>query len=123
MRAGSCFDNAAAESFNAILKKELTNRKAYPTRNHAARDVTAWIELRYNHKRHPLDHRLPDPQPSRHRIQPTPQGSSLKPIINHCPENLYRSCTSSKPVTGAQPTPSQTSSQQYSKSSSPTPHE
>ena len=50
-RTGSCFDNAAAESFNAILKKELTNRKVYPTRNHAIRDVTAWIELRYNHKR------------------------------------------------------------------------
>ncbi|SPF67127.1 Integrase, catalytic core [Propionibacterium ruminifibrarum] len=50
-RTGSCFDNAAAESFNAILKKELTNRKVYPTRLHAARDVTAWIELRYNHKR------------------------------------------------------------------------
>ncbi|WP_455131035.1 IS3 family transposase [Propionibacterium acidifaciens] len=46
-RTGSCCDNAAAESFNAILKKELVNRKAYPTRNHAIRDVTARIESRY----------------------------------------------------------------------------
>ena len=50
-RTGSCYDNAVAESFNAILKKELVNRKVYSTRNHAIRDVTAWIELRYNHKR------------------------------------------------------------------------
>ena len=50
-RTGSCYGNAVAESFNAILKKELVNRKVYSTRNHAIRDVTAWIELRYNHKR------------------------------------------------------------------------
>ena len=50
-RTGSCHDNAVAESFNAILKKELVNRKVYSTRNHAIRDVIAWIELRYNHKR------------------------------------------------------------------------
>ena len=61
-RTGSRCDNAAAESFNAILKKELVNRKAYSTRNHAIRDVTARIELRCNHKRlHPaIDHRTPD---------------------------------------------------------------
>ncbi|SYZ34610.1 IS3 family transposase [Propionibacterium australiense] len=61
-RTGSCFDNAAAESFNAILKKELTNRKVYPTRNHAIRDVTAWIELRYNHKHlhSAIDYRTPN---------------------------------------------------------------
>ncbi|VEH89189.1 Integrase core domain [Propionibacterium australiense] len=61
-RTGSCFDNAAAESFNAILKKELVNRKVYPTRNHAIRDVTAWIELRYNHKRlhSAIDYRTPN---------------------------------------------------------------
>ncbi len=40
-RTGSCCDNAVAESFNAILKKELVNRKVYSTRNHAIRDVTA----------------------------------------------------------------------------------
>src|SRR4051812_49679249 len=31
-RAGSCFDNALAESFNATLKVERVNRTAYPTR-------------------------------------------------------------------------------------------
>ena len=61
-RTGSCYDNAAAESFNAILKKELVNRKVYSTRNHAIRDVTARIESRYNHKRlhSAIDHQTPN---------------------------------------------------------------
>ena len=50
-RTGSCYDNAAAESFNATCKKEVVNRKIYPTRQHALKAVTAWIELRYNQKR------------------------------------------------------------------------
>ena len=61
-RTGSRCDNAAAESFNAILKKELVNRKVYSTRNHAIRDVTAWIESRYNHRRlhSAIDHQTPN---------------------------------------------------------------
>jgi putative transposase len=50
-RVGSCFDNAQAESFNATLKVERVNRTAYPTREHARKDVTRYIEFRYNTKR------------------------------------------------------------------------
>ena len=50
-RTGSRYDNAAAESFNAILKKELVNRKVYSTRNHAIRDVTARTGSRCDRKR------------------------------------------------------------------------
>jgi len=50
-RVGSCFDNAQAESFNATLKVERVNRTVYPTREHARKDVTRYIELRYNSKR------------------------------------------------------------------------
>lgn len=50
-RTGSCYDNAAAESFNAALKKELVNRKIYPTRDKAIKDVTHWIETCYNQTR------------------------------------------------------------------------
>jgi hypothetical protein len=46
-----CFDNAQAESFNATLKVERVNRTAYPTREQARKDVTRYIELRYNTKR------------------------------------------------------------------------
>ncbi|GAA0265245.1 hypothetical protein GCM10010492_77540 [Saccharothrix mutabilis subsp. mutabilis] len=47
-RTGNCFDNAWAESFNGTLKNERVNRTEYPTREHARKDVTAYIELRYN---------------------------------------------------------------------------
>jgi transposase InsO family protein len=50
-RIGSCFDNAQAESFNATLKVERVNRTVYPTREHARKDVTRYIEFRYNTKR------------------------------------------------------------------------
>ena len=48
---GSCFDNALAESFNASLKVERVHRTVYPTREHARKDVTRYIEFRYNTKR------------------------------------------------------------------------
>jgi transposase InsO family protein len=50
-RTGVCFDNAAAESFNAAVKVERVNRTVYPTREHARKDVTRYIELRYNTRR------------------------------------------------------------------------
>ena len=61
-RTGSRYDNAAAESFNAVSREELVNRKVHSTRNHAIRDVTARIESRYNHKRlhSAIDHQTPD---------------------------------------------------------------
>jgi putative transposase len=50
-RTGVCFDNAQAESFNAAVKVERVNRTAYPTREHARKDVARYIEFRYNRKR------------------------------------------------------------------------
>jgi putative transposase len=50
-RTGVCFDNAMAESFNAALKVERVNRTEYPTREHARKDVTRYIEFRYNTER------------------------------------------------------------------------
>lgn len=47
-RTGVCYDNAQAETFNAAVKVERVNRTQYPTREHARRDVTRYIEFRYN---------------------------------------------------------------------------
>ncbi len=50
-RTGVCYDHAQAETFNAAVKVERINRTAYPTREHARKDVTRYIEFRYNTKR------------------------------------------------------------------------
>jgi transposase InsO family protein len=50
-RTGVCYDNALAESFNAAVEVERVNRTVYPTREHARKDVTRYIEFRYNTKR------------------------------------------------------------------------
>ncbi|PWJ45811.1 Transposase InsO and inactivated derivatives [Quadrisphaera granulorum] len=50
-RTGICYDNAAAESFNGTLKVERCDRTAYPSVEHARKDVTRWVELRYNQTR------------------------------------------------------------------------
>ena len=48
---GICWDNAMAESFFATLKTEFYYRRVWPTRDRATREVGAWIEDRYNHRR------------------------------------------------------------------------
>ena len=50
-RRGNCHDNAVAESFFQLLKRERIRRRTYPTRNDARRDVFEYIELFYNPKR------------------------------------------------------------------------
>ncbi len=47
-RTGICYDNAWAESFNGTLKNERVHRTQYPTRERARKDITRYIELRYN---------------------------------------------------------------------------
>jgi putative transposase len=50
-RTGICYDNAMAESFFAALKNERVHRTQYPTREHARRDITRYIEFWYNSRR------------------------------------------------------------------------
>ena len=50
-RRGNCHDNAVAESFFQLLKRERIRRRTYPTRDEARRDVFEYIELFYNPKR------------------------------------------------------------------------
>lgn len=50
-RTGVCYDNAQGETFNAAVKVERVNRTVYPTREHARKDVSRYIEFRYNTRR------------------------------------------------------------------------
>ena len=45
---GSCADNAAAEGFFGMLKRERVNRRRYETRAEATTDVFDYIERFYN---------------------------------------------------------------------------
>ena len=63
-RVGSCFDNAAAESFFSTLEWEVLSRHHFATREQARQVISAWIEQFYNPaRRHstvamrsPIDH-------------------------------------------------------------------
>lgn len=48
---GNCYDNAVAESFFGLLKRECVNRKQYRTRDEARADIFDYIEVFYNNKR------------------------------------------------------------------------
>lgn len=50
-RRGNCHDNAVAESFFQLLKRERVKRKIYKTREDARRDIFDYIEMFFNPKR------------------------------------------------------------------------
>lgn len=50
-RRGNCHDNAVAESFFQLLKRERIKRRIYLTRDEARSDIFDYIELFYNVRR------------------------------------------------------------------------
>ena len=50
-RRGNCHDNAVAESFFQLLKRERIKRRTYATREEGRADVFDYIEMFYNPKR------------------------------------------------------------------------
>ena len=50
-RRGNCHDNAVAESFFQLLKRERIKKKIYSTRDDARADIFDYIEMFYNCKR------------------------------------------------------------------------
>jgi putative transposase len=59
-RRGNRHDNAFAESFFQLLKRERIRRKTYATRAEARQDVFDYIEMFYYPKRrHSANNRLP----------------------------------------------------------------
>lgn len=58
-RRGNCHDNAVAESFFQLLKRERIKRKTYTTREEARTDVFDYIEMFYNaRRRHGFNNQL-----------------------------------------------------------------
>ena len=58
-RRGNCHDNAVAESFFQLLKRERIKRKIYTTREDARSDVFYYIKIFYNAKlRHGFNNQL-----------------------------------------------------------------
>lgn len=47
-RRGNCYDNAVAESFFQLLKRERIKRKTYKSRDEAKSDIFNYIEMFYN---------------------------------------------------------------------------
>jgi putative transposase len=58
---GDCDDNAVCEALHATLKRELVNRRSWPTQAEAQTAVFGYIEGFYNTRRRhsTLDHRSP----------------------------------------------------------------
>ncbi|EIO75554.1 integrase core domain protein [Escherichia coli TW09109] len=50
-RRGNCHDNAVADSFFQLLKRERIKKKFYGTREEARSDIFDYIEMCYNSKR------------------------------------------------------------------------
>ena len=50
-RRGNCYDNAVAESFFQLLKRERIKRRVYTTRDEGRADVVNYIEMFYNSQR------------------------------------------------------------------------
>lgn len=64
---GSCYDNAAAESWNALLKKELINLRPWTGLKAVTRAVFRYVEVYYNRKR--IQKRLGYLSPSEYEAQ------------------------------------------------------
>jgi putative transposase len=50
-RVGACGDNAAIESFNALLQVNVLDRQRWRTRNELSQAITVWIETKYHRQR------------------------------------------------------------------------
>lgn len=50
-RVGAAGDNAAMESFFALLQKNVLNRQSWATRDELRYAIITWIERTYNRRR------------------------------------------------------------------------
>jgi putative transposase len=75
-RKGTCWDTAVAESFFATIKRELIDRRSWPTIAGVHRAIFDWIEGWSRHPTPPQQSRLPQPRPIRSSHPPKHQHPS-----------------------------------------------
>jgi putative transposase len=73
-RRGNCHDNAVAESFFNLLKRERVRRKTYKTRDDARQDVFDYIEMFYNPQRKHAKNGMLSPVEFERKQKLNPQG-------------------------------------------------
>ena len=73
-RRGNCHDNAVAENFFSLLKRERIRRKTYRTRDEARSDVFDYIEMFYNPKRKHANNGMLSPADFEEQQKLNPQG-------------------------------------------------
>jgi putative transposase len=73
-RRGNCHDNAVAESFFNLLKRERIRRTTYQTRDEARQDVFDYIEMFYNPKRKHANNGMLSPANFERQQKLNPQG-------------------------------------------------
>ena len=73
-RRGNCHDNAVAESFFNLLKRERVRRKTYKTRDDARQDVFDYIEMFYNPQRKHAKNGMLSPVEFERQQKLNPQG-------------------------------------------------
>ena len=73
-RRGNCHDNAVAESFFNLLKRERIRRKTYRTRDDARQDVFDYIEMFYNPQRKHVRNGMLSPVEFEAKHKMNPQG-------------------------------------------------
>ena len=73
-RRGDCHDNAVAESFFNLLKRERIRRRTYRTRDEARQDVFDYIEMFYNPARKHVRNGMCRPSSSSDATRHNPEG-------------------------------------------------
>ena len=73
-RRGNCWDNAVAESFFNLLKRERIRRRKYKTREEARQDVFDYIEFFYNPQREHVRNGMLSPTTFEHQQKLKLQG-------------------------------------------------
>ena len=81
-------DNAGAESFFNLLKRERIRRQLYKTREDARRDIFDYIEMFYNPKRKHARNAMLSPPLSESMQSPAGNGSVPKAAENETTRRL-----------------------------------